>query len=48
MNFLVDNQLPTAVAGCFNAHGHPAQHVFELGLDATPDLDIWSHAVQRD
>lgn len=48
MNFLVDNQLPTALAAFFNAHGHTARHVFELGLDETPDLDIWSYARQRD
>ena len=32
MRFLVDNQLPVALATLLRAQGHEAEHVLELGL----------------
>jgi len=44
MKFIVDNQLPAALARWLSARGEDAVHVLELALDATPDSDIWSRA----
>ena len=47
MKFLVDNQLPAALAGFLNSHGHDAQHVIDLQMDEADDSDVWSHAVSQ-
>ncbi|HZL79317.1 MAG TPA: DUF5615 family PIN-like protein [Candidatus Limnocylindrales bacterium] len=44
MNFLVDSQLPPALARWISAQGHHAIHVAELGLVADDDSVIWQHA----
>ena len=44
MNFLVDSQLPPALARWISAQGHHAIHVAELGLEADDDSVIWKHA----
>lgn len=44
MKFLVDHQLPPALAGWFEQRGHSAQHVFLLGLGEADDRVIWDHA----
>lgn len=44
MNFLVDSQLPPALARWIAAQGHQATHVFELGLAAADDAVIWEQA----
>jgi predicted nuclease of predicted toxin-antitoxin system len=46
MRFLVDAQLPPALARRLAAAGHVAEHVFDLGLAAAVDADIWRHAEQ--
>lgn len=48
MKFLVDNQLPEALARFLNERGHQAMHVLDLRLDEATDLQIWSHAAQND
>lgn len=45
MRFLVDAQLPPALARWLTAAGHEAEHVLDRGLDASDDRDIWSHAL---
>ena len=40
----MDNQLPAALARWMAAHGADAVHVLDLGLDTTPDAEIWSRA----
>jgi len=45
VNFLVDNQLPEALARHLNAHGHPSSHVLDLQLDEASDLEIWNLAI---
>ena len=48
MKFLVDHQLPPALADFFRSHGHDAQHVRELGLKSDDDLTIWNYVTTRD
>ena len=47
MKFLVDNQLPAALARFLNSRGHDAQHVLDLQMDEANNPDIWSHAVSQ-
>lgn len=47
MTFLVDNQLPQALARFFTSLGHQAEHVLELDLDEASDKAIWHHAVKN-
>lgn len=44
MNFLVDNQLPVALAQWLNSNGNDAVHILTCGLDSSCDLDIWTLA----
>ena len=44
MNFLVDNQLPSALAKLLITRGHDARHVLDVGLDAASDTAIWNYA----
>lgn len=44
MKFLVDNQLPAALARWL-AGKCDALHVLDRGWETTPDAGIWSHAV---
>ena len=45
MKFLVDAQLPPAVARWLRDAGHDAQAVREVGLRDAEDGDIWQHAL---
>lgn len=47
MRFLVDAQLPPALARWLTAHGHEAEHVADIGLLQASDAVIWSAAVER-
>jgi len=44
VNFLIDSQLPPALAQWISAQGHKAVHVADLGLEADDDSIIWAHA----
>ncbi len=46
MKFLVDAQLPPALADWLRAAGHDAAHVEDVGLRAASDPAIWAHALQ--
>ena len=48
MRFLVDAQLPPALAHWLVANGHEARHVADVGLAGAEDLAIWSRAVADD
>ena len=48
MNFLVDHQLPPALARFLETQGHMARHVRELGFKEAADTVIWSHAAAND
>jgi predicted nuclease of predicted toxin-antitoxin system len=45
VKFLVDAQLPPAVARWLREVGHDAQAVREVGLREAEDDDIWQHAL---
>lgn len=47
MRFLVDAQLPPALARWLSSIGHPSDHVFDLGLASASDASIWDHAVAQ-
>jgi predicted nuclease of predicted toxin-antitoxin system len=44
LNFLIDSQLPPALARWIVSQGHQATHVVDLGLEAADDTIIWEHA----
>ena len=44
MLFIVDAQLPPALARLLESRGHDAKHVAELGLTAAEDVHIWRYA----
>jgi predicted nuclease of predicted toxin-antitoxin system len=48
MRFLVDAQLPLALARWIASHGHDAQHVADLGLEGAKDRVIWDKAASLD
>lgn len=45
MRFLVDAQLPPALARLLAARGHDAEHVGDLGMQAASDAAIWNRAL---
>lgn len=44
MKFLVDNQLPSALARWLVSHGQNALHVLDVGLAEAKDKEIWEYA----
>ena len=44
MRFIVDAQLPPALARYLSSLGDDAEHVFDLGMDAAEDSVIWTYA----
>jgi len=46
MRFLIDAQLPPALARWLTERGHTAEHVFDLGMGRAGDHEIWSHALK--
>ncbi len=46
MRFLVDAQLPQALARSLTAEGHDAEHVADVGLSAAQDKVIWDYALR--
>lgn len=48
MRFLVDAQLPPALARRLQAWGHAAEHVVDLGMATAPDGRIRDYAVAVD
>ncbi len=44
MRFLIDAQLPPALAGWLRDGGHDAEHVFEVGLLSATDAGIATYA----
>jgi predicted nuclease of predicted toxin-antitoxin system len=44
IRFLIDAQLPPALAQWIVAAGHEAQHVADFGMSRAPDRAIWDHA----
>ena len=48
MRFLVDNQLPIALAKWLLAKGFETDHVLDIGLDSAPDTEIWNRGIAED
>jgi predicted nuclease of predicted toxin-antitoxin system len=46
MVFLVDAQLPPALAKWLESQGHAASHVLDLGLERADDRTIWDRAIE--
>lgn len=46
MRFLVDAQLPPALARWLAAEGYEASHVADHGMEAASDSAIWTFALQ--
>lgn len=46
MRFLVDSQLPPALARWLTAAGHPSEHVADVGMAAASDPSVWAYAVR--
>jgi predicted nuclease of predicted toxin-antitoxin system len=44
VKFLIDNQLPAALAGMLVSRGFEARHVLDVGLEGASDIQIWKHA----
>ena len=47
MRFLIDAQLPPALARLLASHGHVAEHVAEIGLRDADDSPIWRYALEN-
>ncbi len=47
MRFLVDAQLPPALARWLVAAGHQAEHVVDRGMQAASDTAIWDLALRE-
>ena len=47
MKFLIDQQLPPALARFLQSEGHDAEHVRELGLKEADDKIIWNRAISN-
>jgi len=47
MKFIVDAQLPPALAGWLREQGHQAEHVQDVGLREAEDSPIWNYALEQ-
>jgi predicted nuclease of predicted toxin-antitoxin system len=47
MRFLIDAQMPPALARLLEAHGHIAEHVADIGLRHAEDSPIWAYALTQ-
>lgn len=45
--FLVDNQLPAALARWLSDQGHIAEHAADVNLDQAPDRLLWLYAAEH-
>lgn len=48
MRFVVDAQLPPALARLLESRGHHAEHVVDIGLRDSEDSPIWRYAVEKE
>jgi len=47
MRFVIDAQLPPALARLLISHGHVAEHVEDIGLRHADDSPIWAYALEH-
>ena len=48
MKFLVDTQLPRAVAHFLASRGHDCEHALDIGLARESDLKLWKYASENE
>lgn len=48
MRFVIDNQLPNALAAFLVEHGHEARHVLDDHDEENDDIEIWEKAKTTD
>lgn len=48
MRFLIDAQLPPALARLLEARGHEAEHVTDIHRGDAPDRELWGYALRHD
>jgi predicted nuclease of predicted toxin-antitoxin system len=48
VRFLVDAQLPPALARMLSERGHIAEHVSDIGPNDAPDRDLWRYALDHE
>ena len=48
MRFLIDDQLPVALARWIATQGYTATHLSDAGLSGKPDVEIWAFAARID
>ncbi len=48
MRFLIDGQLPPALARLLEEHGHTADHITQIGPADAPDRDLLLYALEHD
>jgi predicted nuclease of predicted toxin-antitoxin system len=48
VRFLIDAQLPPALARLLSDHGHVAEHVCDIGLGDTSDRALCGYALEHD
>lgn len=48
MKFLIDNQLPVALARFLSSTGSDSLHLLDVGLSQASDSDIWRYANERE
>lgn len=46
MRFVIDAQLPPALARWLADQGHDAEHVADRGMQSAPDETIWRYALE--
>jgi predicted nuclease of predicted toxin-antitoxin system len=47
MRFIVDAQLPPALARLLTSHNHVVEHVSDIGMENANDKSIWTYALQN-
>jgi len=47
VRFIVDANLPPALARALTAQGHHAEHVMDVGLHESEDDSIWDYAAKQ-
>ena len=48
MRYLIDNQLPTALARFLSDMGVSCTHVLDVGLGQASDIEIWRYAAEHE
>jgi len=48
MHFVVDAQLPPALARMLAGLGHTAEHIADIGLRDADDSPIWEYAMEKE